>query len=170
MESSTSLAPRLASIASTWHDDFGNGVLSALPIRSWQRIPLGLHGAKHYRNILQLKFTVDARVLNVLVTHLESTDASARQMQWQTIAALFKSLPSPVVLIGDLNMPPDDSSIKTFLDAGDAVDALANLPVEHPETRIDWILVRGLKCFDRGSTEAGASDHPCYWVDCEIAE
>ncbi len=151
-----------------WHYDFGNAVLSSMPTQSWRRVPLPHHDAKSYRNFIELTFDVNSQPVHVIVTHLERGAAADRTAQWHEATTRFLALPKPAVLMGDMNMTRDDSLMRELLADGEIIDPLANLPAGRPEDRIDWILVRGLKCFDRGSIDIGASDHPCYWVECDV--
>lgn len=151
-----------------WHYEFGNAALSALPIRSWQRIPLARHHGKSFRNVVRLTADVDGRPLNLLVTHLDRSNDRERTDQLRAVTGMFLALATPAVLMGDLNTTADDPAIAPLLQTSGVNDPLKPLPAEHSCGRIDWILTRGLRCFDRGATDIGASDHPCYWVDCAI--
>ena len=49
----TGLAWLFAPNTRTWHHlDSGNGLLSAMPVRSWQRIPLAQRADRGYRNVV----------------------------------------------------------------------------------------------------------------------
>jgi endonuclease/exonuclease/phosphatase family metal-dependent hydrolase len=150
------------------HYEFGNGALTTLPVRSWQRIPLSRNEAKSFRNVIRVTAMIGDQPLNILVTHLDRSRDSERVHQLQVVREMFVSLAAPAVLMGDLNTTRDDPTLAKLLDTPGVVDALDRLPIEAPDRRIDWILVRGLKCLDRGSIDTAASDHPCYWVDCEL--
>ncbi len=151
-----------------WHYDFGNAVLSSMPTQSWRRVPLPHCDAKSYRNFIELTFDVHSHPVHVIVTHLERGARADRTAQWHEATTRFLELSKPAVLMGDMNMTPDEPLMRELLADGEIIDALSNLPAGRPEDRIDWILVRGLKCLDRGSIDIGASDHPCYWVECEV--
>jgi endonuclease/exonuclease/phosphatase family metal-dependent hydrolase len=150
------------------HYEFGNGALTTLPVRSWQRIPLSRNEAKSFRNVIRVTAMIGDAPLHILVTHLDRSRDSERVHQLQAVCEMFLSLAAPAVLMGDLNTTRDDPTLEKLLATPGVVDALDRLPIEAPDRRIDWILVRGLKCLDRGSIDTAASDHPCYWVDCEL--
>jgi endonuclease/exonuclease/phosphatase family metal-dependent hydrolase len=151
------------------HYKFGNGILSSVPVLSWQRIPLVYRSARGYRNAVCLTVAVNEQPVRMLVTHLDRRSDLDRRAQLQFISQLFLALETPAILMGDLNTEPNAPEMRQLLEQPEVVDPLRGLPPDGPEHRIDWILTRGLKLFDRGLTNAGASDHPYYWVDCEVA-
>lgn len=150
-----------------WFDEFGNGVLCRLPVESWRRTPL-VGGARGYgfRNVLQLAVRWNGKILNLLITHLDTREDRARQLR--TVGDMFASLPSPAVLMGDLNTPSNDPALGAMLSVGGAVDAVgAKLGQPTPE-RIDWILTRGLEAVDARVEDRGASDHPVVWAELRL--
>jgi endonuclease/exonuclease/phosphatase family metal-dependent hydrolase len=153
-----------------WDGSFGNGLLSALPVRSWQRIPLPRGGAHTYRNIVLSTVELGGQSVRVLLTHLDSRDNSRRQEQLRTAGDLFLALREPAILMGDLNTAPDDSQLTRLLAAPGVIDAFAASAPEVPAHRIDWILARGLQSVDAGCDASGASDHPLFWAELQIAD
>lgn len=152
-----------------WHGSFGNGLLTDLPVVSWQRMPLARAGAKTHRNMVLAIVEVDRRRVNVLLTHLDSRDATRRQEQLRVAGELFLSLAEPAVLMGDLNTQPGDEQLERLLAAPGVEDCIAHTAEPAPQSRLDWILVRGLRCARAGMIDRGASDHPCYWAELEVA-
>lgn len=150
-----------------WHYDFGNGLLSRWGTSSWQRLPLPKESAKSYRNVLWASFPWDGATLHVLITHLDRSDALARTAQFALVARLFRSLPQPIVLMGDLNADADDPLLQELLATPDVCDPLAETRSTPPPRRIDWILARGLVPCDADVVDSGASDHPFYWAEFE---
>ena len=153
-----------------WDGSFGNGMLSARPVVSWQRIPLPLSGAHTYRNLILSRVDVDGRCVNVLLTHLDSRDNARRQEQLRTVGDLFLSLSPPAVLMGDMNTQPDDPQMQRLLVAPGVVDAIAASAAVVPQRRIDWILTRGLRSIAAGTGELGPSDHALYWAELQIVD
>jgi len=146
-----------------WRDSFGNGMLCALPVEGWVRLPLpGTQGAGH-RTALLTRVVWNDRVVNVLVTHIDRT--TDRAVQLRTVIDLFQSLEPPSVLMGDLNTNRDDEQLQALIREG-ATDALGTILRERDQPgRIDWILTRGLTVTDAGWIDQGASDHPFVWAE-----
>ncbi|MBS0210547.1 MAG: endonuclease/exonuclease/phosphatase family protein [Planctomycetes bacterium] len=151
-----------------WHYRFGNGVLSKLPVRDWQRIPLPSPWSDGYRNAVRLALDVHSTTLNVVVTHLTRSDDRERHVQLEAVGDLFLSLAEPAVLMGDLNTTRDDPALQKLLTRPGVVDALGDLPAGRSQGRIDWILTRGLNVAGAGVKETAASDHPMFWIECEM--
>jgi endonuclease/exonuclease/phosphatase family metal-dependent hydrolase len=153
-----------------WDGSFGNGMLSDLPVVSWQRIPLPRAGAHTYRNVVLSTIDVGSRRVHLLLAHLDSRDSRRRQEQLRTIGDLFLSLAPPAILMGDMNTPPGDPQLKQLLGTSGVADALAATTAAIPPQRIDWILTRGLRTVASGCDDHGASDHPLYWAELEIVD
>jgi hypothetical protein len=142
-----------------WHDSFGNGLLCALPIDGWKRVPLAGSGGRGRRNVVHARVRVAGRALHVFVTHIDRQDDRAAQIK--AVGGMFLSADGPAVLMGDLNSGEDDAAVKWLLDA-EGVD-------EGPRTKgIDWILTRGCRWIAGGSVDVGASDHPMAWGELEL--
>jgi len=145
-----------------WRDDFGNALLSRGPVQQWWLIPLSGSRSGGYRNMLLARVEAGNRTVNVLTTHLERREG--REAQLRAVAGLFLSLAEPAVLLGDLNTNADDPEMKKLLAAPGVVDALGSAT---PGPHIDWILLRGLRVIDAGSSQDGSSDHPVVWAQVE---
>lgn len=146
-----------------WHDDFGNGLITRLPIREWVRMPLPTypsHGGLRNAAILRVNF--GGRDVQVLLTHIDRSKDQPGQLRM--IARLFDSLAEPAMLLGDLNANSDNPEVRNLL-AGPGVHDCITEAHGQPQNRIDWILARGLKTVAGGQIANGASDHPMYWVD-----
>jgi endonuclease/exonuclease/phosphatase family metal-dependent hydrolase len=152
-----------------WHGSFGNGLLSTLPVRYWQRIQFDLAGAHTHRNLVVTAVEVDGVKVNVLLTHLDSRDLGRRHNQLRAAGELFLSLAEPAILLGDLNSTADDEQLQRLLHAPGVVDAVAAGGAKASASRIDWILTRGLRTVESGVVDNGASDHPLVWAELEIS-
>jgi len=150
-----------------WFDEFGNGVLCRLPIESWRRTPL-MGGRRGYgfRNVVQLAVRWNAKILNVLVTHLDTRDDRVAQLR--ALGELLANIPAPAVLMGDLNTFGGDSTLQAILHASGAVDAVGAKLGKPTTNRIDWILTRGLDSVNAGIEDRGASDHPLVWAELRL--
>ena len=77
------------------------------------RIPLPnplLGGAAIVRGWTSVDVKVRGKSFRFVDTHLEAFDAGVRNLQAQELAALLAGSPLPVVLVGDLNSRPDDTT------------------------------------------------------------
>jgi len=150
-----------------WHYQFGNAVLSKLPITCWQRLPLPRRHARSFRNAVLVSCAIQGRTLNVVVTHLDRSDPRDRQEQWQAVTGLFLALAEPAVLMGDMNTEKLETPLTQLLAAPGVHDPLREI-LGDTGPRIDWILTRGLRTIDAGIDDRGASDHPCVWAELSL--
>ena len=148
------------------HYEFGNGVLSQLPVSSWERIPLPRSFGKGFRNLVLLRSSFAGKSLHVVVTHIDRSDARERAAQVRFVADYFLALPEPAILMGDLNTTADEAELRRLLDTPGGVDAQAQ--VEELRRHMEWILTRGLVVRDAGVRAVGASDHPALWAELEL--
>lgn len=144
-----------------WRGHFGNAVLTTLPVRRWESVPLANTRGKGYRNYVRVEVDLAGRAVTVLVTHIDRRDDRVAQLTH--VGDVFLALPAPAILIGDLNCTADDPALRRILDTPDVADAHAG--TLDPGGHIDWILVRGLTVVEAGVIDRGASDHPCLWAE-----
>lgn len=161
-------------VTTRWLDgDFGNGALSSLPIRSWQKIPLPLNGRKSPRAALLIVLETGEKPINLLVAHLDHRDKGKTDReghkQLDTVISLFLSLAEPAILMGDFNAYQDDQLIEELQRTPGVSDAIAQVGADRPAGRVDWIFLRGMRAVDGAYVENEASDHPIVWADVEIA-
>ena len=148
-----------------WRDDFGNAIVTSLPVLHWQRFPISPAGARSNRNLILSRIDFAGTPVNVLMTHLGRQGDNSPELR--TVIALFNSLSAPSILMGDLNTPPDDPQIQALLRDPTIVDAVGRAP-NAGKGHIDYILFRGLKYVESGVIDDGTSDHPFYWADVEV--
>jgi endonuclease/exonuclease/phosphatase family metal-dependent hydrolase len=150
----------------TWyHRPTGNGLLCALPVSSWQRIPLSRQSGRGYRNAVLVDLDHAGHTVRVLLTHVARSDDQERQRQLRTVIDLFLSLDGPAVLLGDLNSDADDPQIRALLATTGVSDPVGEILGDKTPRRIDWIITRGLRAVDAGLRDNGASDHPLLWAE-----
>ena len=140
----------------------GNAFLSRLPVERWYQEPLVDSTGTHPRCLVTVWLRLGRESVPVLMTHLARN--ADLDIQLQTVLERFRSYPR-AILMGDFNVPPDHPRLQALIDAGAAVDALADprgAGCRHE--RIDGILLRGLTLCGGGNSPTGPSDHPCYWV------
>ena len=147
-----------------WHDDFGNAVLTHLPVTSWERLPLPSIGESGSRNLLIARLAEPA--ITVLITHIARHND--QDLQLKTIAEVFLRQTTPVILMGDLNATSDNPVLKDLLANPTVGNPLDQFMPELRGKHIDWILTRGLTLRDAGTRELGASDHPLIWAELQI--
>ncbi len=140
---------------------FGNGLLTRRTLLAWQRIPLPRRYDHSCRNMLLAEVEWRDKKLAVLVTHITRSNQREREIQLESVLELFTTLDPPAILLADLNTPPGDSRMDQFLAESDAFDAIRAGGVAGSD-RVDWILVRGLKCLNSNRVDTNASDHPLF--------
>ena len=115
--------------------------------------------------MVQLDVPFGPGILSVLMTHL-SLMKSHHGQEFDTVADLFLKLPPPAVLLGDLNMHPENPLLRRLL-ASEGVEDPVGQRVAHFPHRWEYILLRGVRWRDAGMIDTGASDHALIWVEIE---
>lgn len=130
---------------------------------------------------LELTVSVDGRPVRVLCTHLDyRTDPATRATEVEETLRILAARPGPLLLMGDLNAPPDAREIAPLLaelqdawavvtprDAGEG--AGLTYPAVDPTKRIDYVLasrewtVRSARLLD-----TVASDHRAVVAEVEL--
>jgi endonuclease/exonuclease/phosphatase family metal-dependent hydrolase len=149
-----------------WHTvDFGNGLLTSLPVEEWRRMPLAADNGRGYRNAVLVQVRLREKTVQVLLTHISRSDDTTRTSQLRQTIALYLSLPEPAIFLGDLNSEAGDPEIRRLLATPGVIDAVGQKLGAAAPARIDWIFVRGLRVVDAGLRDDGASDHPLAWAE-----
>jgi endonuclease/exonuclease/phosphatase family metal-dependent hydrolase len=156
-----------------FREDFGNGVLSRLPVSRWNRTPLPYTTPKGHGNLLDLTLETRPYPIRILITHIDrKTD---HDVQLKTVIDRFLHVAGPVILMGDLNAKRDDPQIAALLRTPDVYEALQS-PLNRSETdsvseadRIDWIFTRELKPMRSEIRGSEISDHPLVCVELEVS-
>lgn len=152
-----------------WSDAFGNALLTQFPISRWERIPLPCTQGKAYRNAVVAEVQLGQTLVNVLFTHLDRHED--RETQLREVIRLYRELPSPAILMGDLNTDRHDPLWAELLEEPAVIDVLSQGDqAADNHLRIDWIVARGMEVVDAGVKDDGASDHPCYWAELRLPE
>jgi endonuclease/exonuclease/phosphatase family metal-dependent hydrolase len=145
-----------------WHDAFGDGALTTLPVEHWQRFPLSNENADSNRELLVLRLQFAGKPLNVLITHLERHGDLENELA--TVISLFQSMQEPAILMGDLNLTPNDPQIDSLRNSTGVIDPIGDA---HSDS-FDRIFARGMRSLDSGLIDKGASDHPLAWAELEL--
>ncbi len=149
-----------------WHAiDFGNGLLTSLPVESWRRIPLTANNRRGDRNAVLVRVRQRDQAISVLLTHIARSDDLTRQRELRETIDLYLAQPSPAIFLGDLNSEADEPEIRRLLAAPGVIDAVGQKLGSSAPPRIDFVFVRGLRVLDAGLRDLGASDHPLAWAE-----
>jgi len=149
-----------------WHTvDFGNGLLTSLPVESWQRVPLAANNGRGYRNAVIVRLRRRDQTISVLLTHIARSDDRTRQQQLCETVDRYLGLPEPAIFLGDLNSEATEPEIRRLLAAPGVIDAVGQKLGSRAPPRIDHVFVRGLRVLDAGLRDDGASDHPLAWAE-----
>jgi len=150
---------------------FGNAVLSRLPViaSSGGELPFG--AGPQQRSYLSVTFEVAGRELVVIGAHLQESgsDPQTRTRQIQFLLDAWDGV-TPALIAGDMNMQPSEEDVQLFLDAGlvsvqdaigDPCEPTAFEPKpEKPCDRPDWIFATpDLRLADFVIMRTPASDH-----------
>jgi len=162
--------------------EYGVAILSRLPITSWRNhaiTRLSTQGGETPASapgFLQVTVRM-ARgdVVDVFATHLDyRPDAAVRRTQVADMLAIVRTAVNPVVLMGDLNAPPDAPELQPLFrdlaDAGhQAVGPSDTYPADAPSKRIDYVLVSPqVRVLGSQVIRTRASDHLPVVADLEI--
>lgn len=149
--------------------DYGNAVLSCLPIRRHQNHKLPCFDNGEQRGVLELEIELpgEAKPLLLLATHLDHRpDHRERIASAEAISKLIADRPDQAaILAGDLNATPDSPPLEVILkDWHNASrEVQPTIPVRKPSRQIDYVLVRPASRWRVVETkvldEAVASDH-----------
>ena len=148
--------------------EFGNGLLTSLPVMSWARFPESQWSDRPRNEVVALVEYGKRTTIFAIVVHAARRNAQQRNREIAAAVGHFLAFGPPAVLMGDLNAGPDHPVLAKLAKTPGVVDALAGTP-GLPEKRIDWILLRGLRAVRAGMVDQGASDHPLFWAEVELA-
>lgn len=141
---------------------YGNAILSRLPILSWSHtlLPKGT-AQEEQRGLLEAVVDVRGSAVRVMSTHLAAGSAASRLLQALVVARHVERSAEPVLLLGDLNGTPDAPGVvalTALLTDSHVRGGGFTYPARAPSARIDFVLADAR--FSRSevrSTEA--SDH-----------
>lgn len=97
------------------------------------------------RGIAWAQLRIGGQLVGVVCCHLSLTK-QRRMREVGRVIAVAGKLRGPVIVAGDLNEPPDGPSWRRLREAGfvdHGSDEWPTYPAEHPEKRIDALVVRG---------------------------
>lgn len=161
--------------------DYGNAVLSRLPVTGHRNQLLPSHRQGEQRGALVVDLTgPDAAKtpIRFIATHLDHRgDDSERLASAEAIAAIADEFPErPTLLAGDLNAQPNSQTLQEFGKNWQATnrDPLPTFPAGRPTRQIDYILYRPADRWKvietRVLDEPVASDHRPILAVLELIE
>ena len=156
--------------------EYGNAVLSKLPIVKHRNIHLPTIGNGEQRGLLLIELAEKGTALLFLGTHLDARrDDRERRASAETInAVVLEYDPTPAILAGDLNATPTSPVLDIFGEhwRRSNPSELKTVPVAEPQRQIDFILVRPERRWKVVETrvleEAVASDHRAVFAVLEL--
>lgn len=160
--------------------EYGNAILSKLPVEAVRNTWLPLISANEQRGFLQATVKVGKRRLMFASTHLDfrgnvEEDRLAGVAKIREILAEERDKTDWQIVAGDFNARPDSQTYATM--AADFKDAWAvagrgegfTIPVKQPRTRIDYVWARGSVTPARAEVlQSEASDHLPLLVEVEL--
>lgn len=142
---------------------YGQAILSRFPISDLQihRLP----STDEPRVLVRAQIQTPHGPWIVASAHLDAANARRRHVQAQMVAEILQQSPLPVVLGGDFNAIPNESTMKVFTQAPWSLGVKAGKPATEPApapiNEIDHLILRGLN-FNQAVAvlpEAKLSDH-----------
>lgn len=149
--------------------DYGNAVITNLPVLEWGNILLPVYDGGEQRGLLWLVLEIRESTVLLLNTHLDHRPDESERLQSVAVARQFAdSMGLPVIWAGDFNATPDSSTyhvLRQFLaDSWSEVGEGPGwtFPSVEPSRRIDYIFYgRSLRWTAASARviETQASDH-----------
>lgn len=161
--------------------DYGNAVLSRLPVTGHRNHPLPSHYKGERRGALVVELTApdaDKTPIRLIATHLDYRPDDAERLESvQTIAAIVAEAPErPTLLAGDLNSLPESRTQAEFARTWRRAnpEPLPTFPARRPTRQIDYVLYRPTVRWKvvevRILDEPVASDHRPILVVLELVD
>lgn len=156
--------------------EYGQALLSKYPLRETTVHDLPTTRGDEQRIALSARVTIQGRELTFVSTHLSASRSEDRERQAQALNDLFGSVPTPVILAGDLNATPDSPVLnilrKSWKIPDDGEREFPTIPVANPRRQIDYVLFRPAAAFKvlelRVLAEPVASDHLPLLAELEL--
>ncbi|MDG3006921.1 endonuclease/exonuclease/phosphatase family protein [Paludisphaera mucosa] len=161
--------------------DYGNAVLTRLPVTAWRNVHVPSHYVGEQRGALVVELTApDAKKtpIRFMATHIDYRPDDAERMdsvkKLEEVAREHPDLPT--LLVGDLNSRPDTRVMRAFGENWTRTDTapLLTFPADKPDRQIDYVLVRPAPRWkvveSRVLDEPVASDHRPLLVVLELVD
>jgi endonuclease/exonuclease/phosphatase family metal-dependent hydrolase len=142
---------------------YGNALVVRGRIESWDRLALTSSAGREPRGAILARVHVAGLALTVAATHLQNerpeTGHPQARAQLAEVLAALADRPRPWVLVGDLNLGPDDALGAVEAAGLTRVESPPSFPADRPRQSIDWIAVAGLAPLAVEVPDVRASDH-----------
>ena len=148
--------------------EYGNAFLTRRPLIEQEviHIPDRTSDERAYfehRTILRSVIEAEGRLITVLGTHFGLAKVE-QESAVETVLEILKKEVNPVILMGDLNMEPDNPILQPLFDAlcdtAEQSDAIKTFPSGEPKIKIDYILhTADVKTVSVRSMDTQNSDH-----------
>lgn len=157
--------------------EYGNAFLVRRPLIEWKVIDIPDRRSEErnyyeHRTMLRAVIDVNGQKLTVLSTHFGLAKVE-QESAVETALSVLKDETNPVILMGDLNMEPDDPILTPLLDAlhdsAERKKDIKTFPSDEPTIKIDYILHSGeFKTVSLASMDTQNSDHRPLFAELEI--
>lgn len=151
---------------------YGNALLTKFPVIHSVDIPVPSPRDRYYnihryedRCLLKCELDINGKLVTVLSCHMGLND-DERVNAVITICSELEKITTPVILMGDFNMTPDNTvldPIKVRLhdtSLGFACEKLCSFPTDKPDIKIDYIFVSDdFEVINAEIHGASSSDH-----------
>jgi len=157
--------------------EYGNAFLTRRPLMEYEviHIPDRTSEERNYyehRTLLRAVIDVGGRKVTVLSTHFGLAKVE-QESAVETALAVLERETNPVILMGDLNMEPDDPILQPLLkvlnDTAEGADFIKTFPSDEPRIKIDYILHSDeFRTVALSSMNTQNSDHRPLFAELEI--
>lgn len=149
--------------------EYGNALLTRLPLLESEvvHIPDPVRESDktwyEHRTVLRAVLEADGQRITVLGSHFGLAPEEARSAV-DTVLSLVESSETPLILMGDFNLRPDDVILRPLMDAlidtAEGHESPKTFPSDQPHEKIDYIFVsKAVKVLSLESQNTQMSDH-----------
>lgn len=149
--------------------EYGNALLTRLPLIESEvvHIPDPVRESDkawyEHRSVLRGVLEADGRRITVLGSHFGLTPEEARSAV-DTVLSLVERAGTPLILMGDFNLRPDDVLLRPLMDllidTAQGCESPKTFPSDQPREKIDYIFVsKDVKVLSLESQNTQMSDH-----------
>lgn len=156
---------------------YGNALLSKLPVKEFKNIPIPDPLVKdekaYYETRCLIKAVIDlgGKDITVFVSHFGLANGEKKNAV-STVLKELSGIKTPIILMGDFNMRPENELLKPFYERFNEVDAKNNeftCRSDKPKVKIDYIfLSKDIKVIKSKVIKKIASDHFALTTEVEI--
>ncbi len=149
--------------------EYGNAILTRLPVEGWTNTPLPVLTQREQRGILQAVLRTGGSEIVVMNTHLDSSSETERLRSASEIQTLVQRYArQPNILCGDFNARPGSGTYKKIAESFTDSWPLAGtgegntIPAGKPRQRIDYVWLtqtNSLRPLRVWIPQSEASDH-----------